>query len=91
MDAVVVEPLLSKYKSPRAAQVWFLERSRRTWKKNYAALKVEQKRLQNRVSDSGRARDAWRVRAEAAEQRVRELEADNLERQPQLTALKKRN
>jgi hypothetical protein len=75
MDARRVESVAVKYKSPRHAQVWFWERSRRTWKRKYAALKVEQKRWQNRAADSRRARDTWRLRAEAAERRVQELEA----------------
>jgi hypothetical protein len=77
MDATSVESVAVQYKSPRHAQVWFLERSRRTWKRKYAALKVEQKRWKNRAADSRRARDEWRLRAETAEQRVRELEAAN--------------
>lgn len=90
MDAVSVEPVSVKYKSPRHAQVWFLERSRRTWKAKYVALKVEQKRSQNRAADSCRARDAWRLRAEAAEQRVRDLEADNAALQEQIAVFKKK-
>lgn len=91
MDATCVESVSVKYKSPRHAQVWFLERSRRTWKKKYAALKVEQKRWQNCTADSRRARDEWRLRAETAEQRVRELEADQAALQPQVAASKKKH
>lgn len=78
MDAVTInsaEPSAVKYTSPWHAQVWNLRRSRRGWKKKYVALKVDQKRLQNRVRDVSRSRDAWRLAAEAAQQRVRELEA----------------
>lgn len=92
MDAATGGSVSVKYKSPRHAQVWFLERSRRTWKRKYAALKVEQKRWQNRAADRCRARDEWRRRAETAEQRVRELEADNAARtQPVAASPKKKN
>lgn len=90
MDAVGEKPVSVKYKSPPHAQVWFLERSRRTWKAKYVALKAEQKRFQNRAADSCRARDAWRVRAETAEQRVRDLEADNAALQEQVAASQKK-
>lgn len=90
MDAVGVKSSSRKYQSPRHAQVWFLERSRGTWKNKYAALKVEHKRLQNRVQDSTKAREAWRTRAEAAEQRVRELEVDDAALRQQVAALKKK-
>ena len=91
MDATSGESVAVKYKSPRHAQVWFLERSRRTWKRKYAALKVEQKRWQNRAADSRRARDEWRLRAVTAEQRVRELEAANAALRQQVAASQKKN
>jgi hypothetical protein len=65
------------YKSSRRAQVWFLSRSRRTWKCKYMALRIEAKRLTNRVSDVSKSREKWRQRTEQQSQRVRVLEAEN--------------
>jgi predicted nuclease with TOPRIM domain len=65
------------YKSPRHAQVWFLLRSRRTWKGKYKELKIEAKRLRNRVADTCKSREKWRREAEEMRERVRELEAEN--------------
>jgi hypothetical protein len=94
MDAVTIESAetsVLKYTSPWHAQVWNLRRSRRGWKKKYVALKIDQKRLQNRVRDVSHSREAWRLAAEAAEQRVRELEAANAALQQQAAASPKKS
>ncbi len=78
------------YKSPRHAQVWFLARSRRTWKKKYMELKVQQKRLLNRVRDVTKSREKWQGEARADSARVQELEAENAALKKELEVLKKR-
>jgi hypothetical protein len=62
------------YKSPKHAQVWFLQRSRNLWKAKHHALKVESKHLLNRVADVTKSRDRWRTRAEDAQRRLAELQ-----------------
>ena len=68
------------YTTPARVQAWFLGRSRARWKAKYQKLKVEAKRLQNRVNDVTNSRQQWRQRAEQLEQRLRELEAENAAR-----------
>jgi hypothetical protein len=67
----------AEYTTPRWVQVWFLRKSRRLWKSKYRALKVECKRLQNRVNDTTKSREKWRDDAKEFARRVRELEAEN--------------
>jgi len=81
MDAASQEGGRRKYRTPRWVQAWFLGRSRDNWKKKYAALKVESKRLKNRANDVTKSRENWR-------QRVKELEAENATLREQV-ALKK--
>jgi len=78
-----------QYTTPRWVQAWFLRRSRDNWKKKYGKLKVDAKRLQNRVNDVSKSREKWRGDSEALEKRVRELESENAALQEQLEALKK--
>lgn len=75
----VSEPATRKatYTTPPRVQAWFLGRSRARWKRKYQHLKVEAKRLQNRVRDVTKSRAQWRVEAQQLRQRVRELEAEN--------------
>src|SRR5258708_3587181 len=61
------------YKTSKQVQAWFLGRSRDLWKKKYAELKVESKRLRQRVADVDRSRADWRSKAEAALQEAQEL------------------
>src|SRR5436305_5914748 len=70
-----------KYVTPRWVQAWFLQRSRDNWKKKYAALKAEGKRLKNSVNDVTKSREQWRRRA-------KDLEAENAALREQV-ALKK--
>jgi hypothetical protein len=65
------------FKSPRSAQVWFLLRSRRTWKGKYMALKTQAKRLKNRVRDVAASRDRWKQQVDELHRRVAELELRN--------------
>lgn len=81
MDAKTREGGKRSYTTPSWVQAWFLGRSRDNWKAKYKQLKVEAKRLQNRVNDVSASRRKWRERAE-------ELEAENAALQEQ-AALKK--
>ena len=81
MDVSQQETGTVAYKSPRHAQVWFLSRSRRTWKRKYQKLKIAAKRLQNRVADTAKSREKWRQEAEQLRERVRELETQNAQLQ----------
>ena len=65
------------YTTSKQVQAWFLRRSRDLWKKKYAALKVESKRLQQRVADACRSRACWRDEAEVARREVQQLRAQN--------------
>jgi|SRR5437660_6515079 len=78
-----------KYKTPRWVQVWFLSRSRDSWKRKYQELKADAKRLQNRVNDVTKSRAQWREEAEQLSQQVQELEAQNAALQEQAVASKK--
>lgn len=49
-----------KYTTPRWVQAWFLRRSRDRWKARCRQLKVEAKRLANRVNDVTKSREHWR-------------------------------
>ncbi len=89
MDAADAEDCQVKYKSPRSAQVWFLERSRRRWKQKYQDLKVEAKRLQNRVADVTKSRAQWRQQTQELSRRLQELEAHNAALHEQAAAFKK--
>jgi SMC interacting uncharacterized protein involved in chromosome segregation len=78
-----------KYTTPTRVQAWFLGRSRDRWKHKYQELKVQAKRLQNRVNDVTKSRELWRHEAEQLRQRVRELETQTAALQEQAPALKK--
>jgi chromosome segregation ATPase len=67
-------------------QAWFLRRSRALWKTKYAELKVESKRLKQRVADVCRSRDNWRGETEIARREAQELRARNAELQARLDA-----
>ena len=77
----------SVYTTSKQVQAWFLGRSRDLWKKKYAALKVESKRLQQRVADVCRSRASWRDEAEAARREAEELRTKNAELQARLDVL----
>jgi chromosome segregation ATPase len=72
------------YKTSKQVQAWFLGRSRDLWKQKYADLKVEAKRLQQRVADVDRSRADWRDKAEAALQEAQALRAQLAELQARL-------
>ncbi len=77
------------YTTPHRVQAWFLGRSRDRWKRKYQALKIEAKRLQNRVNDVSKSRAQWREEAEHLHQRVQELKAQNAALHQQVAAEKK--
>jgi hypothetical protein len=66
-----------------------LSRSRKRWKQKHCDLKIEAKRLQNRVNDVTKSRAKWRKEAEQLRQQVRDLTAANAALQEQAAALKK--
>jgi chromosome segregation ATPase len=75
------------YTTSKQVQAWFLGRSRDRWKKKYAELKVESKRLKQRVADVSKSRAGWRDEAEAARQEANALRSRNAELQAELDAL----
>jgi hypothetical protein len=85
-DAGVVE---LKYLSPPHAQIWFLKRSRKTWKRRWRDLRTKYKQATNRAADVSKSREMWRGRAKAAVQRAKELAAENDALKQELQALKK--
>lgn len=89
VNAASQEGQKTKYTTPHRVQAWFLHRSRENWKSKYSQLKVDTKRLQNRVNDVTRSREQWREESKELTQRVQELEAQNAALQEQLAALKK--
>jgi hypothetical protein len=65
-----------EYRSPVRKLLAFFEKSRDAWKAKHHAVKVALKREQNQARAVEKSRAAWRTRAEAAEERVRELELE---------------
>ena len=80
---------VKSYITSHRVQAWFLGRSRDNWKRKYQDLKVQSKRLQNRVNDVSKSRARWRAEAEQLQRRVQELEAANATLQEQVAAKKK--
>ena len=72
------------YKTSKQVQAWFLGRSRDLWKKKYAELKVQSKRLRQQVADVCRSRADWRGKAEAALREAQELRTQLAELQARL-------
>lgn len=90
MDGSVQESRQAKrYTTPHRVQAWFLSRSRDRWKRKYMELKIEAKRLRNRVHDVSKSRAQWREAAEHWHQRVQELETQNAALHQQVVAEKK--
>ena len=89
MDAVEPQNAKVTYKTPRRVQAWFLGRSRDRWKQKDKNLKIDAKRLLNRVADVTKSRQKWRDQAQQLVRRVQELEAQNAALQEQAAALKK--
>jgi chromosome segregation ATPase len=89
MNAPSQDGQKAAYTTSHRIQAWFLHRSRENWKKKYGQLKVDAKRLQNRVNDVSKSREQWREESKELAQRVQELEAQNAALQEQLAALKK--
>jgi uncharacterized protein YlxW (UPF0749 family) len=89
MSATGPEAHKVRYTTPARVQAWFLQKSRDNWKKKYAGVKADAKRLQNRVNDVTKSREKWREETEELSQRVGALETENAALQEQLAALKK--
>jgi len=66
---------LKVFRSPLTKLVKFFESSRDDWKEKHHQVKRQLKLEQNQVRAVEKSREAWRIRAEVAERRVRELEA----------------
>jgi chromosome segregation ATPase len=65
------------YTTSKQVQAWFLRRSRDLWKTKYADLKLELKRVRQRVADVDRSRAQWRHKAEETLQQLQALQAEN--------------
>jgi septal ring factor EnvC (AmiA/AmiB activator) len=74
------------YKTSKQVQAWFLRRSRDTWKKKYADLKVEARRFKQHVADADRSRAKWREDAEKAIHQLAELQAETTRLRTELDA-----
>ena len=68
------EPGTREFRSPHRKLVRFFERSRNQWKQKCVDAKKRCKLLANQVRAVDKSRERWRNQAEAAEQRVRDLE-----------------
>lgn len=64
------------YKSSLRKLMVFFERSRDQWKVKHHELKKQLKKEQNQVRAVEKSRAGWRAKAEAADQRVEELERE---------------
>jgi hypothetical protein len=65
---------LTECSSPVGKLLRFFKKSRDGWKAKQHDLKVRCKRQANQMRAMQNSRSAWRERAEAAEERTRELE-----------------
>lgn len=59
------------------ALIWFLRKSRAKWKAKVEEVRVELKRMKNRVNDVTKSRDRYKEKAEEAARRQAELEGEN--------------
>jgi hypothetical protein len=89
MDASAAEDRRPKYTTSHRVQAWFLGRSRNRWKQKCRDLKVQTKRLQNRVADVTKSREKQRRETQQLQRRLQEVEAQNAALQQQAAALKK--
>lgn len=85
-----MEGTIAEYRSPRHVQILFLKKSRRKLRIKYRELKVDEKRLQNRVRDVTKSREQWRSEAEELAARLAEAQRENAALQQQVEVLKKR-
>jgi len=65
----------SPFLSPKHKVLQFLERSRDLWKKKHHELKMQAKLAANQVRAVEKSRQMWRQRAQAAEAKLRQVEA----------------
>lgn len=65
-----------QYRSRARALAGFFKKSRDAWKRKYMQLKAELKRAKVRVRDVLKSREKWRARAEEAEAKLSELQAE---------------
>ena len=64
------------FKSPLRKLVVFFENSRDRWKTKHQEIKRRLKKEQNQVRAVEKSRASWRAKAEAATERVQELERE---------------
>lgn len=67
---------LTAWKSPVSKLLKFFSTSRDGWKEKHHEVKRQLKKEQNQVRAVEKSREAWRRRAETAQRRVQELEAE---------------
>jgi DNA-binding transcriptional regulator GbsR (MarR family) len=73
MDAMSQDGNKKQYTTSKRVQAWFLGLSRDRWKRKCKKLKVQAKRLQNRVNDVTRSRERWRGQVEELKAEVAAL------------------
>jgi DNA repair exonuclease SbcCD ATPase subunit len=64
------------YTSRPGALIWFFRKSRDRWKRKYQDLKATVKGFKNQIAAVTKSREQWRLKAEQANERVSELEAE---------------
>jgi len=72
----VIDTMEREYRSPVRKLLPLFKNSRDQWKAKHHAVKEELKLEQNQRRAVEKSRVAWRAKAEAAEQRARELEVE---------------
>jgi len=77
------------YRSPQRKLVQFFEKSRNQWKAKCLEAKSNLRRIKNRAHWLAQSRDGWKARARELAQRVQELEAQTVDHQHEIKALKK--
>ena len=70
----MVNTYLNQFSSPVSKLVRFFKNSRDGWKAKHQELKKTAKLLANQTRAVEKSRDSWQERANAAEQRITELE-----------------
>jgi len=64
---------IADYKSPQHKVIEFLKEGRDRLRIKYRALREQYRVAQNQVRAANRSREAWRIRAKAAEHELKEL------------------
>ena len=80
------EGRFSSYISPWRALAWSFHKSRENWKRKYAAVKRDIKRVQNEARDLRKSRERWKEKAEAFEMENDSLQATVAELEERLAS-----